>query len=495
MRAWYDGTPLDVPQERRDRRSGRKVKRFPLELNLPKLACRVHRNVTRGMPESDAPLVVRTAIQAPGSAPSEEERAAAKRLERMVNHVWRSSYGGPLQQEALLDMNIYGGCVFQLKWLPWENMLPWRMAVRKVTPDNILPVWSQFDPWRPTSCYIGFKISKREARERYGVAVEDTAMDNVLYLEYWSRNEWWVRVNGQTPTMSWGDQSWPLKGQNPFGFVPIYYIPHTRSTKLWGDSQVEGQRAITREFNSRAANISDMVHATRPGVLWGHDLGRGNLTMRVIERDGRVVAHVVDVGDTRNLQGAQSPELDSLPIPDIPDTLADFPNQLLRWWMMTNDLAPAVFGDDDTQSGRITGPATAQRMFLSLGHCATERGYFTTGKTLVDQDIVRMAQKRQEYLEGIGRDVEDSIDPAMMTITQKWPEMIPLDKQQFFSNLIDELREGGISIERYLRERGVDNIQEEREKLLAWMEDIAEIESRQPVLEDSSADTADDQRG
>jgi hypothetical protein len=476
-KAWYDGTPLDETMERTDASTGKKVRKFPLGINLPKLGCDIHRDLARGVPDHDVPLVIQSTVERKSSDDAEA-------LEEMINRVWRKSYGAAIQQEGMLDMNVYGGVSYMLRWEPWNRHLPWRFAVRKIpSPANILPSWSQFDPWRMSQCYIGFMISRREAIEKYNVSVDDTVQD-VLYLEYWDRSKWWVRVHGQVPSMTWGDDEWELDGRNSFGFVPIYYIPHERTTKMFGDSTVEGQRELTRDFNSRAANVSDIVRATRPGLLTGHDLSRRKLIVKPIEKDGVIVGHYIDLGDTRNIQGAQPPELNSLPIPETPDSLIEFPSTILSWWMMVKRIAPAAFGMDDTQSGRITGPATAQRMWTSTAHCATERINYTTGKCLMDQDIIAglraksdalrdMGLMDQEMLSVLGRN--ESLD---LDIKQRWPPMIPLDKQQLHEELISELREGGASIERYLRAKGVEDVDGEKEKIMEWLEWLAEMEAK-----------------
>jgi len=476
-RDWYDGKPLQETMKRADPRSGDAVKKFPLNINLPKLGCDIHRDYARGMPDPDAPLIVKTTVERRSSDRAEE-------LEELINDVWRHSYGGPIQQEGMLDMNIYGGCVYYLKWEPWNRHLPYRLAVRKVKyPGNILPTWSQYDPWRMTECYIGYMISRDEARARYKAEVPETVQD-VLYLEYWGQDEWWVHVHGQVPTYTWDDRSWQLRGSNPYGFIPVYYIPHERTTKLFGDSSVEGQKDLTREFNSRAANLSDIVRSTRPGMLWGHDISRARLEVKAIKKDGKVVTYYIDVGDTRNIQGAAEPALNAIPVPDMPEGLVEFPDTLLGWWMLISRVSPASFGLDDTQSGRITGPATAQRMWTSLAHSATERMNYTTGKCMIDQDIVAVLKARGDAFSELGIDVPalDEVSPYTLSMKQNWPPTIPLDRQQLHQELVEELKEGGASIERYLRERGVEDIDGEKQRIQDWQEWKAETEAKaQPM--------------
>lgn len=470
---WYDGVPLNETMDMVDRRTGDKVLKFPLQINLPKLGCDIHRDFARGMPDADSPLIVQATVERNTS-----ERAEV--IEDYINDTWRVSYGAAIQQEGMLDMNIYGGAAYILKWTPWSPHLPFRLAVRKIpSPAAIMPTWSQYDPWRMTECYIGFQISREEAMARYNVSVPDSVQD-VLYLEYWNKHEWWVHVHGQTPTMKWGEYEWRLRGDNEFGFVPVYYIPHERTTELFGDSAVKGQEELTKDFNSRAANVSDIVRAARPGLLTGHDIQAGAVKVKSIEHNGTVLTHFINLGQTKPVPGAQPPGMDSLPVPAVPDSLIGFPDTLLAWWMMIERVSPACFGLDDTQSGRITGPATAQRMWTSIAHSATERTNYTTGKGLIDQGIVGILKAKKDAYEDLGvpgPDLDD-VDPYALRIKQRWPPMIPLDKQQLHEELIDELREGGASIERYLQERGVEDIDGEKKRIMDWLDYLAENEAK-----------------
>lgn len=475
-KAWYDGTVLGQRMEKTDRDTGNPARKFPLEINLPKLGCDIHRDLARGIPDHDAPLIIQTTVER-NSSPH------ATDLEDTINSVWRRSYGADIQQRGLLDMNVFGGVAYLLKWEPWNRHLPHRFAVRKIPdPGNIMPVWGRYDPWRMSECYIGFKISREEAQAKYNIVVDETVQD-VLYLEYWGQKEWWVHVHGQVPTMTWGEDSWPLKGSNPFGFVPVYYIPHDRTMELFGDSDIEGQKELTRDFNSRAATLSDIMRSTCPGLFTGHDISRRKLEVKRIIKDGVTIAYYIDLGDTRNIQGAQKPELDALPGSDIPEGLIEFPDTLLHWWMMVKRISPAAFGTDDTRSGRITGPTTAQRMWTSVAHAATERINYTAGKCIIDQDIITALKVRPAALPDELRKKLDETDPASLDIKQRWPPMIPLDRQRLHQELIDELRGGGASIERYLKAKGVEDVDGEKERIMEWIKWVAETEAQAKVTE------------
>jgi len=473
-RSWYNADPLQVKQPRRDRASGNEIRQFPLDMNMVKLGCDLHRDLARGMTEPGDLLAISTSIRRGEDAPN------AALVERILNQIWTHSYGGAIQQEGLLHMNVYGGCAYQIHWEPWNIDLPMRLAVRLHTdPSYIFPVWSHTDHWSMLQCHVGYEIDPDVALIKYGIDVPDGSP--ALYMEEWTRSSWEVRINGQVPTISWNDSKFRLSGKNPWGFVPIVYIPHERTTASLGDSAVTGTEELTKHINARAGTLSDLVQSTRPGLLTSTDVSGNQFVARPITVEGSTVAYVIDLGKTQVRPGSERPRLEAMPIVDIPPGLVAFPRELMDYWMMLMRIAPASFGLDDTQSGRITGPAIQARMFTSMAHAATERMNYTTGKTLLDRRIIHMlaVQKEEGLFDELGITPPDiTRDDVWLDISQTWPTSLPLDRKELLEGLILRLQAYGISIEEFLRALNVKDIDGERDRILSWIEDTTELENK-----------------
>jgi hypothetical protein len=375
-------------------------------------------------------------------------------------------------------MNIYGGVAYKLSWEPWDHDLPHGLAVRLIRdPSYINPVWDPGNPWRLLECYYGREIDSEVARKRYGIRPKSDRLP-ALYMEHWTRDEWSVRVDDQIPTIKWGSHEWELRGENTWGFVPIYYIPHERTVDLLGDSQIDGTTELEKDVNSKVATLSDVVHGTRPGMLWGHDMSRG-LSVKTIQHEGKVIARVIDTGHTRNVQGAQAPFLGPMPTPDIPTHVASFPQDLLTFWMMVARISPSSFGLDDTSSGRITGPVAANRMWSSMAHSVTERVNYGEAKTIMDRDILRILAERSAADAFNDLDIDDPRVTKQMLrarIRQAWPPMVPMDRSTLHDEMIERLKEGGISPETYQDEMGTTDVVGEIERIIEWQTQLAEIE-------------------
>jgi len=471
---WYDGTRIGANTNQRNRDTGDLRKKFPLGIRLTELLCDLHRDLARGMPRPNDPLIVRAMVERGG--PIDE---SAERIEQIINNgVWRASHGAPIQQEGLLAMNIYGATAYKLSWEPWDVDLPHRLAVRHIrNPAYLNPIWDPGNQWRLLECYYGREIDASVAKAKYNITANSTGLP-VLYMEHWTRESWSITVDDKVPTMTWGDMKWELQGPNPWGFVPIYYIPHERTTDLFGESQIDGVTELEKDVNSKMATLSDTVKSARPSQWWGHDLS-GSTKMKKITCEGQVIGYVLDVGRTRNIQGAQAPFMGSLPMPDIPEAIAGFPQDLLTFWMMVARISPASFGLDDTQSGRITGPVAANRMWSSMAHATTERINYSEAKTIIDRDILRILNQKSSEFAKVGvEDPQVTREMLQASIRQNWPPMIPMDKTTEHTELIERLKEGGISPEEYQDQVGTTDVDGEIGRILEWKTQLAEIEAK-----------------
>jgi len=489
-RSWYKAEPLQGKQPRRDRETGNAIRQFPLDMNMVKLGCDMHRDLARGMVPPGNLLAITTSIKRGEKWPN------AELAEAFLNAVWQYSNGGPIQQEGLLDLNIYGGCAYQIAWEPWNKSLPYRMAVRlHQDPSIINPQYDYTDRWNMIQCHIGYEIDPETAMLKYNIETNNSG--KALYMEEWTREKWEVRINGQVPTIKWDDNKMKLSGENPWSFVPVFYIPHERTTDILGISPIEGTTELVKHINSRAGDISDLVHATRPGMLTMTDVQTAALAAKPITVEGNTIAYALDLGKTIARPGAQPPELKAWPIVDIPPGLVGYPRELIDYWMMIARLAPASFGLDDTQSGRITGPAVQARMFTSMAHAATERLNFTTGKTLIDRRLIQVALAMKEnklYPEDALPLPELDKNDIWMDINQVWPPSLLLDKKEMLEGLLARLQANGISIEEFLRTLGVQDVEGERAGILGWLAETTEITTPTPevVEDDPSPDTSTD---
>lgn len=470
--SWYEGSPLDVTEQQADS-EGHHIRRFPLRLNINALACDTHRDMVRGQVDND-PLFVKARVTTSDSVTS----AKAKLIEDLLNEqVWHKSQGGAMLQEAILSANVYGGTIFKLAFEFWNRDLPYGLAVRNIrNPGYVDIVWDHLNRWRIMEVWYGYELDPETAKQRYGI---DTPKDSngvsqqALYMEHWTERDWRIRVNGQVPKMAYDDGTEAeLQGENGWGFVPFYFVPHERFEKAWGRGQIEGKEELSKELNARLANVGDLFRSIRGNLYWAHDTSRQLTTQRVRVAGGDV--EFIMAGNAAPMAGSKSPGIDSMPTPDIPQGYAEYASgTIVAQWMQHDRLSPAIFGMDDSASGRLTGPAVAQRMWTTSSHADTERLNMTTVKTILDTDIVRLfgLPAFKEDLQKLNRRTPPEIEPDdgyIVKIIQQWPQSLPLDVEVEHRMRMDKIRENAMSIKRFLEEDGVLDVDTELDEIIDW---------------------------
>jgi len=477
-KALYDG------EEAKTKKTDDGELMYPLMLNPSAKVCRIHRAVLFGMRDEELTLPVRPLIQ--DADVSLDDR---RMTQDMIEDVWTDSDGIATLEEAGLLLQIYGGQFFKVRWDPFNLNLQHGISVQSFkSPAWCLPVYDLSDPFNLHKAYIGYYISAELAKSKYHVDVAPDK-DKVFYLETWDKATWSVKIDGKVATEYYpdgrvdvnGQNQAKLEGANLWGAVPIVYIPHERDGKFYGQSLIRDMAGLTRELNSREADIGDAVSVqTHRTLAVKNAQGRTNLKMRpILGLDGKKVNEALDLGNKPAMQHSGDPHMWAIENPDVPSAVQDFPSELWGEIRTATDIASVAMGEDDVSGGRITGPVTAYRMWPTMSHCMTERSNFATGMNHIAKLILRIARVQTEgnQYKAFGR-----ISPTLpkmaedFRITQSWYPMIPIEALQKNTMLNARLAVGGISVHQYLIEMREQNVKEEEERIWADRERLAEIE-------------------
>lgn len=463
----YDGVEWEETTGQRSKATGAKVLRYPLQINPAAKLCRVHRALMFGMrTERASRLPVNTVF---GVDVNDGPREAMVHYQEFINDTWRASDGLAMMEEAGLLLQIYGGHFFKVSWEFWNQQLPHRIAVRSLkSPAWCLPVWDAYDEWALLECYIGYYITPKNAKLKYGVQVGEE-IQQVLYLEHWTRDSWKITVHDIVPVMRWQKEKYRLEGKNPWGLVPVVYIPHERDGHFYGRSLVKNLLGLSRELNARMADKGDAVRDTAHRMLFARNTRtKGSMVGRPLIIQNEVVGYAIDIGDAPPLQGAREPDLRAIENRGVPESIADFAGELWNEIRNMTDVAPVTMGDDDIGAGRITGPVSAFRMFPSISHTMTERANFSVGLNYVARIAGVIAEERERSGEyGKLGVAPPGITPDMLQLQsrQTWEPMVPIEKLQRVQELNARLSVGGISLHSYLDELGTDDIEGEEERI------------------------------
>lgn len=485
-RAWYKGTEWTRTDTDQRDPSGDLELQWPLQLNPIAKVCRIHRAVMLGMQKGivdEAPIS--TLVSRVGLG--EGQREQADTLQALINRVWYASNAAAVQFKSCLTTQYYGDQVFRIAWEPYNIRLPDRIAIHSLeTPAYFFPkAYNPFNPWELLDCYVGYEIDKDLAQLHYGITPKDSKTDKVLYIEHWSTDAYRVTVDGQVPVFRTGDSGplYKMEGENRWGLIPIVHIPHERDSGFYGRSLVDDDSSLvglSKELNARMADKGESVQDSKP-LIWIHDARNASWAIKeVVNNDGETLFRVLDIGSSPTLPGAASPEIGITESRGLPDSANDFPDDLWAEIRRAGDVASVAMGDDDTVSGRITGPVTAYRMWPTMMHTMAERAFFSIGMQHIAKVIATIANERQGSVRGGYEEfkvrapgiTDEMLDMEFIT---SWRPMIPIEETQRTEQLNNMLKVGGISVRRYLELMGVQDIDAEEERIWEDREKEAEI--------------------
>lgn len=411
---WYDGKVYaDNPEK------------FPLALNPLRTACILHRNALFGEADDTSRPLVKAVFPpdptiedvAQGKTSASDETIKRRRiLSHLVNLAWGSA-GRATMLENGLNSQILGGCVFAVRYSPWDMFSPLPIRIEIIQPEEFMPLYVPGDYWNLKAAYVSRYISKTQAKAGYGIDIDGS---RGVYLEYWSAERYEITIDGKVPYRVVNGTPVAQSGINPFGVVPFVYIPHEREgSRFYGVPVMHQMEGVLQELNGRAADIGDAVRDSSHITYYGRNLNRDISTKRLNE-----ALTVIDIGSAA--PNTPEPELFPLDPPKMPSESKEFVGAVEEW-IRTEMLTPDVaYGKD--QGSQRSALTLAFRMWPFASHIRNERTLWTVGLNTVSEIMLRIVaakSKADPRLSPYGVTEADFNLPKR----QEWFSMLPRDEE------------------------------------------------------------------
>jgi hypothetical protein len=456
---WFSGAALKQTSGRASSDDTSKEELlYPLQINTVRQFCQTHRSMMVGIVDSFTSSPAKIIVTG-------KDKDKAKTAQEFIDDVWYDSRGAATISEAALRIQIDGGRAFYLAYEPLNPFLRHGFRVIPYSPGSFHGVYVHGDPFNLVKGYIGYMLDAKLAKSIYGVDV--SGYDTVLFMEYWSRTQFRVTVNGYVPQNT---DNFKFEGPNPYGIVPMVYMPHTMDGKFYGVGHVDDLIGLTKEKNTRAADLGDAVRDSTHPTMWMRNVDSVPKEIAIqTDDEGRAIKWAVNLGQARNLPNSHDPNLEYATPPNVTEPANNYVTALNSELRQQAFISPVITGSDDSASGRITGTTTSQRMYPTVAHCHQERIAFTAGLVSIAQRLLIMANRRGA--EGITPDM------PMLRMDAEWPPHIPIEQSERVTNLNSRLSAGGISLASYLREIGEWDPETERAAILGDIKDKLTIQS------------------
>ena len=124
--------------------------------------------------------------------------------------------------------------------------------------ESFLPIWNAENQDELLEVYVVYDITSDQAKLMYAF---DGEQDLVRRVEKWTPRYYENYLNGKLLAN--------LSGPNPWGKIPLTYIPRVRTTDWFGDALTAEIIPAQNELNGRLADVAEAINYNAHPVRWG----------------------------------------------------------------------------------------------------------------------------------------------------------------------------------------------------------------------------------
>jgi hypothetical protein len=461
---WWRGDPFN---ETLEDAVGDKppVYRYPLRINTLRQICRIHNAMLWGKARRHDGMIVQTRVLPPISfsggkgARNETLRPFADSAERMIRYIWQNSNQSSLLWEGGLVSQFLGGYYLQLQNLTGISRRQIPLGVRMLYPDFVLPIQNPDDPYELLEAYVTYRITGVVARAKYGIEVPKSNA-YAVYTQHWTQDTYSEFVDGRpiTKTMPgvMGSKIQTIQHErpNPFGFVPIVYVPRMRSGAFMGDPITPEIVGLLAEYNARYGDVGDIVDQTAQ-VMWQLSNSTTGPEIKHMSDD----TPYVDLGSRQPGPYSESPTMEPKRPEQANEATLKYPQQLRTDIMRESMTSPVTLGDDPG-GGQRSGETLLIRMFPTLAMADASRAFADPALRLIEMYMLLAISRLGLRIDGVGQMKED--DVYSLDITHSWNPSIPRDDEKDTNRRVTEYGAGTMSLQRAVEQQpDVDDVEEE----------------------------------
>lgn len=403
LQYWYDGKALEVVVT--DKNTGNVVEKYPIKINPIKGTCAKHAARVIGQ-NTDSIRFGGLPFQIIPE-PDKDNEAQVKTVKDALLKVLTDNGFGSAFLSTTIRSQYLAGAVVAVKWLPLEKAI----EVSTPSPKEFIGIPKGANLNRLREAWIVREISLQDA-EALGYK-RRSRDDKWWYIEHWTEKEYKIQVNDQVIPDSAGA---PQQGENPWGVVPMVYVPHIRIDGFLGTTLItETVKGVIKEINLRWADIGDAVSDDSHDYVAIRNVTSISTTNIGDDRP------IVDLGSSTGLGTGAEPHMFAVGTKSTSEPMLKFVKDLYAIYRReVNHPAVADGEDEGSQRSSLT---LAVRMAPLVDEAEFERLFWTVGLTELARIMLTIMADKQ--LHGITKEM---IEMAMLV---KWQPMLPRDREAF----------------------------------------------------------------
>lgn len=400
---------------------------------------------------------------------SDFEVAAA--VQRAILRIMRRCNANRTLYKAALDGSVYGDSVLKIGYNPQVG----GANVEAILPEYYHALWHPLEPSNTIEGCIAFNMDRTAAHSLYGTVGNRQYFPTGTFLntnlaicwEYWNAYEKIVAV----------DDEIVLRERNPFsevtrdgeitaGRLPFVHVPNLGANgEYWGFGDAEQVFRLADELNYRMADIGDVInYHAHPITLLRNFYG--DVEQLPVSADA--VWDLGREGEASYLEwGGPAPEV------------MKYIEMLLRIVLETTSLTPIAFGH--SESSQASSAALNIQMLPITEVVRRKRAFWGPALTDLALGMLRLeSMLLEEQASGKFRRTYGFAlsDLERFEVTPKWSPILPRDRLAVVNEQVALLSNHAKSIVTALTDLEVDDPLVERERIMADIKAIADIEAK-----------------
>lgn len=453
--AWFTGQKLE--ETNRDN-----AELYPLRVNPLVGTCLKHASVLFGEPQDDGRPQVYPKLMPQNDA----EKELAEQAEDALNQVWYQSGGRALLIEGGILSQIYGGTVLKATFDGTKknpNRPYNQFKVESISPTLFYGIPHPGDYYRLKEAWVIKRVEDAVAR---GLGANPTGAGSNWFIEHWTETKYSQSVNDRVIVdKTESGTRVPRSGTNPYGVVPIVYIPHIRVGTFFGINTFDHLHGLIKEINLRYADFGDAVN----------DDSHTNLAMRNVSGTPEVgeIGNgllVVDLGSSRNITGNE-PEPDLFEVSKS-NKASNAMSMLSKdlYDQYRRDAAHPAVADGEDEGSQRSGLTIAMRFWPMTSHVSMERYFWTPALNRINEILLKMMAVKKKG--------DITPEHTRLRMKQIWAPMLPRDRETDVQEWAQRATHNIGSLQHLMSLTGdIEDPDEQMDEILDWVRKTKEIEA------------------
>lgn len=407
-------------------------------------------------------------VVSPLDKTSEEDAQLASSISRAIYRLMRRTNADQVLYRGALDGGIYGDSVFKLRFNPTVN----GAVIETVLPEYFHAMWHPLDVSDTRECLLAYNLDRHTAMELFGTGGNPQYRNQLSLLdpgyatvwEHWNREGYHLVVDDQlvasgknpyAPITKPGEEAQPA-------WLPFVHIANLAlNGEYFGFGDAEPIFELQDELNMRIADFGDIInYHAHPITLVKNYFGR----FEDLRTGPDIVWDMGREGEASYLEWGG-------PAPGV----MDYIELLMKVLFDTSSLTGVAFGRTD--QSQASGSALVVQMLPIVEVVRRKRAIWgpklrELATHLLELEAMSMPEAQFRKIYGFA-----SEDLGRFVISPKWSPILPRDRMNVVNENVALLVNKARSIVTSLKDLGVDDPEEERERIIRDLKEFAEIDA------------------